>query len=166
MATRTEHNEDIQKLADLIKGIIFAMMTTMDADGTMHSRPMATQENEFDGGLWFFTDMPSGKTREILHNQQVNVNYVSQNRYISVSGVAILVKDQAKMDELWSSSYKEWFPNGPKDPNLALIQVKVTQAEYWETPASPVVKLANFVKAITKGERPDEAGGENEKIDL
>jgi general stress protein 26 len=45
---------DAKLLADKIKDVRIAMMTTAEADGTMHSRPMATQEKEFDGDLWFF----------------------------------------------------------------------------------------------------------------
>ena len=31
------------------------MMTTVEADGSLRSRPMWTQGDEFDGSLWFLT---------------------------------------------------------------------------------------------------------------
>jgi general stress protein 26 len=31
------------------------MLTTVDSEGHLHSRPMAVQEMAFDGDLWFFT---------------------------------------------------------------------------------------------------------------
>jgi general stress protein 26 len=42
-----------EKLAKMIKDISFAMLTTVDADGNLHSRPMATMDNmeHFDGTL-------------------------------------------------------------------------------------------------------------------
>ena len=55
MPALTGQSDDIQKLCDLIKGIKITMMTTVEEDGTLHSRPRGTQEAEFDGDLWFFT---------------------------------------------------------------------------------------------------------------
>ena len=38
-----ERVKDIEQVADLIRGIRVAMLTTVDGDGELHSRPMATQ---------------------------------------------------------------------------------------------------------------------------
>ena len=50
-ATQAESagSEDIRKLAELIKDIKIAMLTTLEADGRLRSRPMATQNKPFDG---------------------------------------------------------------------------------------------------------------------
>ncbi|MDQ3122831.1 MAG: pyridoxamine 5'-phosphate oxidase family protein [Actinomycetota bacterium] len=42
------------------------MMTTVEADGSLRSRPMWTQGDEFDGSLWFFTsdEAPLGEGLE------------------------------------------------------------------------------------------------------
>lgn len=42
-ASQNDHNDDVKKLGELIEDIQFAMFTTVDTDGTLHSRPMATQ---------------------------------------------------------------------------------------------------------------------------
>ena len=55
---------DVKKLAELIKGIKVAMLTTVCADGSLRSRPMVTQDKEFDGTLWFFTPAESPKVHE------------------------------------------------------------------------------------------------------
>lgn len=46
--------EEIETLRELIKDIDMAMLTTATEEGLV-SRPMKTQEVEFDGDLWFFT---------------------------------------------------------------------------------------------------------------
>ena len=56
---------DTAKLGELIKDIRVAMLTTVDNEGRLHSRPMATQQTEFDGTLWFFTDSDSVKVHEL-----------------------------------------------------------------------------------------------------
>lgn len=162
----TQHSErsDVEKIRELIKGIRYAMLTTVDEDGSLRSRPMATQEAEFDGTLWFFTAAGSPKVQEVGRDQRVNLSYAApdDNRYVSVSGTARLVRDREKMKELWNPILKAWFPDGLDDPELALLQVHVTKAEYWDAPSSKMVQLAGFLKAIATG-KPF-APGENEKL--
>lgn len=156
----------ISKLGEMIKDIRIAMMTTSEPDGTLRSRPMATQKQEFDGELWFFTGASSGKVGEIRQDQHVNISYAApdDNRYVSVSGTARLVRDQAKVKELWNPILKAWFPDGPEDPDIALLRVDVHQAEYWDSPSSTMVQIAGFLKAVATGQRAN--GGENEKLSL
>ena len=165
MAQTTASNE-IETLRELIKDIRFAMLTTVDEDGSLRSRPMATQSAEFDGELWFFTEASSPKAGEVERDHRVNVSYAApdDNRYVSVSGTARMVRDRAKAKELWKPALKAWFPEGVDDPNLALLCVQVEKAEYWDSPSSKMIQLAGFLKAVVTGQRIDP--GENEKLDL
>jgi general stress protein 26 len=164
--------EDIKKLRKLIKDIRVAMLTTVAQDGALRSRPMASADVEFDGDLWFFTRASSPKTEELMEDQRVNVSFADgeENRYVSVSGRATLVRDRDKVRELWSPFHKAWFPEGKKDPDLALIKVTVDRAEYWDAPASKMVHLAWLTRAALTGEattpaeaRRDETAAEEPK---
>jgi general stress protein 26 len=166
MSENNSREEAVQKLGELIKDVRVAMMTTALPDGSLRSRPMATQENEFDGTLWFFTSVDSGKVHEIEDDTHVNVAYASPKDqvYVSVSGRARINRDRSKIDELWNPMLKAWFPDGKDDPQIALLQVEVENAEYWDAPSSAVVHLVGFIKAVATGERYDP--GENEKVSL
>ncbi|MEO8393520.1 MAG: pyridoxamine 5'-phosphate oxidase family protein [Chloroflexota bacterium] len=157
---------DVETLRDQIKDIKIAMLTTVDQDGTLRSRPMGTQDVEFDGDLWFFTADPSGKADEVRHQQQVNVSYADPGKssYVSVSGRAMLVHDKAKMEEYWNPIYKIWFHEGLETPDIALLRVTVEKAEYWEASGNKLVRLVNFVKAIATGD--ESVGSKNEKLTL
>ena len=159
-------NEDVKKLGSLIKDVGIAMLTTMEADGSLRSRPMATQKAEFEGTLWFFTREHSPKVDEVNREHRVNVSYSDpgHSRYVSVSGTAELSTDAAKIKELWQPLLKAWFPMGLEDPELALLKVTVDKAEYWDAPGSMVVKLVGFVKAIATGKTYEP--GKHEKIDV
>ena len=135
--------DPIKKLRKLIKDIRVAMLTTSAADGSLRSRPMATQDADFDGELWFFTRYHSPKSEEIQENQKVNISYASpkDERFVSVSGTATLVRDPAKVKELWRGEYKAWFPEGKKDPELALLKIRVDRAEYWDRSENKMVDL-------------------------
>ena len=155
----------IKKVNDLIKNVQIAMLTTIDG-GVLRSRPMQTQEAEFDGDLWFFTSTDTHKTDEIEKDNRVNVAYASpnDNTYVSVSGTAALVNDKEKIEELWNPILKAWFPKGLDDPTLILLKVSVEQAEYWDSSSSTVVQVVGFVKALVTGERAD--GGDHGKINF
>jgi general stress protein 26 len=166
----TPHKDDdksgISVLLDKIKDVKIAMLTTIDQDGALHSRPMATLKAEEDGELWFFTGASSPKVAEVKDDQRVNLSYADpgDTLFVSVSGTAQLVRDPAKAKELWSPLMKAWFPEGLDDPNLGLLRVKIEKAEYWDGPSSKMVQLAGFLKAIVTGKRYDQ--GENEKVEL
>ena len=159
------NQENIEKLRKLIKGIKIAMLTTVNkSDGTLHSRPMGTQEVEFDGDLWFFTQSNSQKVNEIQKDQTVNVSYAGDNRYVSVSGKAQVVYDKAKMKDLWSPIYKVWFPDGLEDPTLRLLKVNVEKAEYWDNPGGLVATIIGFAEGLIN--KDTSKMGENETINL
>ena len=157
--------ESIEKLKGLLESIDFAMLTTM-ADGKFRSRPMSTQEMDENGDLWFFTSDETHKVEEIEADSRVLVAYSQpdDNVYVSVFGRAELVKDKAKIEELWNPILKAWFPDGLDDPHLSLLKISVEEAEYWDSPNSKLVQIAGFVKALVTGQRAK--GGEHGTVSL
>lgn len=155
--------EAIDKLRDLIQDVDTAMLTTIDS-GVLRSRPMDTQQVEFDGDLWFMTSSENHHVDEIMKDNRVNVSYASpgDNTYVSVSGRAEFSTDRDKIAELWNPEHKAWFPEGQDDPNLILLKIVVEQAEYWDVTSSVFTQIAGFLKAVATGEAAE--GGENEKI--
>ncbi|RYE99534.1 MAG: pyridoxamine 5'-phosphate oxidase [Oxalobacteraceae bacterium] len=163
IAPDVSRNEEIAKLAELIADIQVCMFTTTDDDGRLISRPMAVQEVEFDGDLWFFTKLSGRKIDQIRHTPQVNVALSSKGSWVSVSGEAEIVHDDEKAKQLWNTRISAWFPDGPEDPELALVKVHANGAEYWDSPGAAVVSMLSFVKARVTG-KPYHI--EDERVDL
>jgi general stress protein 26 len=165
MTTHEKQEENVRKLRELIKEIEVAMLTTVEDDGSLRCRPMLTLDVEFDGDLYFFTKVSALKVDEVERDRHVCVSYVEpeDQRYVSMSGLARLLRDRAKMQALWTPELKAWFPDGVKDPELALIWISVTQAEYWEGPSGTLVYMAG-VKAMAAGMAFGDI--ENEKLEL
>ena len=163
MSERTEH---IARLAELIKDVRIAMLTTTRPDGRLVSRPLGTQEVEFDGDLWFATGADSAKVAEIAAHPFVNVSYASTsaNTYVSVSGRAAVLDDRARIEQIWSPAMKLFFPGGKDDPNLRLIHVRADTAEYWDGPGTLVGKALTFLLTAVTDDPPSLS--ENELIDL
>ncbi len=160
MQPHNTNPENIKKLAEKIKGIRIAMLTTIDQDGRLVSRPMGTQEADFDGTLWFFTQASTPKVEDVQQEQQVNVSYSKpgSDTFVSVSGTAHVVRDTAKMQSLWKPFLKAWFPKGLEDPDLALLRVDATQAEYWDAPGGPVVTLVGLAKSLITHQPANDIG--------
>jgi general stress protein 26 len=164
MSQAPTNPQAILKIAEMIKDIRIAMLSTVTPDGDIHSRPMATQEAEFAGELLFLTRQESGKTDEIAHQSRVTLNYVDGKKYrfLSLSGRASLEKDRETIHKLWNPLYKAWFPQGEDDPQITVIRVDVDEAEYWDAPANGLVRGYQMLKAaVTGGSAPV---GEHQKV--
>lgn len=166
MSQYTTNQNDAKQLGDKIKGIRIAMMTTEESDGTLRSRPMATQDMEFDGDLWFFTQAETPKVGDVQQHNNVNISYAKpdDNLFVSISGSAELVRDRNKINELWKPFLKAWFPNGKDDPQLALLKVNVESAEYWDAPSGTMGRLYAVAKGLASGGK--DSGGEDVKLNI
>lgn len=155
------------KLFELIKDVRICMMTTQESDGSLHSRPMYGMDADEAGNLWFFTKLQSPKVVEISKDRQVNLGYSNPEKehFVSIAGVAEVVRDKAKIDEKWSEFLRTWFPDGKDDPSIALIRVKPVRGEYWDAPSSTLVHLYGYVKATLTGQPATELG-EQKKVSL
>lgn len=155
----------LAKINDLIKDIRIAMLTTAGPDGSLHSRPMATQKTTFNGELWFLTREDSGKSFDIHHDAHVSLTYADgQHTFVALAGRAVVSQDKAKIQELWNPMYTAWFPQGKEDPEIRVLRVRVDSAEYWDAPSNTVVR--NFqilLAAVTAGQTK---AGENEAVSL
>ena len=151
-------NKAEQHLWPLIKGIKFAMFTTHQGNGEMHSRPMTTQNKEMpDDKLWFFMSNKSDAVEEFARQPKVNISYADTGAdvYVSVSGSATVVEDKVQLKALWSKFAQAWFPGGMDDPDLALVCVKVIQAHYWNATETKLTQLFVMAKAVFTGEKAE-----------
>ncbi|TDU91207.1 general stress protein 26 [Kribbella voronezhensis] len=163
----SETDTPVSHIAQLVKRAKICMLTTMTADGKHVARPMALQEAEFDGDLWFFAYDDSAKAQEIVIDPQINVSFTNDksSEWTSISGTAELVHDRAKAEDLWSPPLKAWFPDGLETEGLVLIKVHADSAEYWEGPSSKAVRLLGAARAaITRN--PDNFPATNETVEL
>lgn len=165
--TSTPSEHDHHKLWHLIKDIKFGMFTHRHANGMLHSQPLTTLNKSADEGdkLYFFVSRGSDVARQILQDSHVNVAYANpgDDTYVSISGKAAILEDALKKEALWSTMSKAWFPGGPQDPNLALLQVQISHAEYWDVRESKMMQVTKMVSAAIMGTPPVHMG-EHKKL--
>lgn len=156
--------EDTRKVAELLKDQRLGFLTTTTPDGRLTSRPMALQEVEFDGDLWFFAEQDAPWLGHIATSPQVNVGTGSGGTWVSLTGTAEVSRDVAKKKELWNAGVEAWLPQGPEDPSVVLVKVHGDSAEYWDSPGSRLATAFSFVKAKATGSKP--STGEKDVVDL
>ncbi|MGQ2979389.1 MAG: pyridoxamine 5'-phosphate oxidase family protein [Polaromonas sp.] len=156
--TPTTPAHDHETLWDLIKDIKFGMLIHRHRDGTLQGHPLTTQNKSIDEGsvLYFFISNKSDMAGRLREDGNVNVSYADTgaDNYVSIAGTASFSNDQAKKEELFSPLAKAWFPGGVTDPDLALLEVHITHAEYWNAKDSKLTQLFKMAKSAITGERP------------
>lgn len=126
--------EEFDSIKRNIDQIRVAMLTTQDKGGQLRTRPMATHQLDADGTMWFFTHNDSNKVDHIRQQPAVALGFSNPETQVSVatSGQAEIITDQDKVNQLWTDSLLDWFPEGKDDPNIVLLKVTTTSGECWE----------------------------------
>jgi general stress protein 26 len=155
---------ELEKFYAIVEDIETAMMTTRRPDGHLRSRAMANQKRAAGADLWFVTAEGSAKLADIAHDPHVNLSYFrnSNMEWVSVSGVAAISRDRAKIRELYAPDWKAWFAEEgdprhgtPDDPRMVLIGVTVHAAEFLEVNKPQPVILFEVVKGWLTSTEPE-----------
>jgi general stress protein 26 len=125
---------DNGKMEQIIRSIEIGMLTTVQENGELRSRPMLCADYDFDT-LWFLVKESKPLIAESLSNRIVNVAFASPEKkiYASVTGLAQLVEDNKLVQKLWRPEMTSWFPAGLNEPDLALLRIDIQHAEAWES---------------------------------
>lgn len=147
MKVAKQKSEGLARLAALVRQMKVGMLATIEPDGSLRSRPLETVEVDPEGRLWFFTQAHSPKSARVqAGDHQVALSYADprDEDFASISGTARVVRDEDKMRGLWSRDLERWFPRGLDDPDLALLEVRIDKAEYWDEPRRENVKIGTL----------------------
>lgn len=161
-----DNREDLRTIAEIIENIQVCMLTTVDRSGNLCSRPMAAEQLDEDGNLWFFTLSTSHLLDDVRHTPTVSVTFASpaQNSYIAATAVAYEAFDRSKMEELWDPSLRVWFREGLDTQDITLLKLDLQEVEFWDGPGMQVSKIVNFMKSVVGDDKP--LTGRHEKVDL
>ncbi len=162
MATdNTAHDTD--RAWDLMKKIGFAMLVTRDGD-RLRARPMSAYLERENNAIYFLTDARRHKDEEIARNPNINLSFAnaSDQKYVSVTGIAVVSNDRAKIKQLFSTPAKAWWDSA-EDPNIRVLKITPDDAEFWDSPGS-VISYVKMAAAAVTGTRPDL--GDNRKVTM
>lgn len=149
--------EQTEHVIEQIFSIRTCMFTTLGADGALESRPMTTQgkRGDFDGSLYFVTQRSQDVAQQVEANPRVNLGFAGSGDWVSVQGRARISDDRAMLEKLWSAADDAFTTGGPQNPENVLLVVEPEAAQYWDSPAAPVM-LFSMLKAKVTGDEPRE----------
>ena len=160
----SDSDKRIEDLYALIEKIDTAILTTWTPDGSLVSRPMATQKAAPGVDLWFMTSAETDKVDALQGHPEVNVMYFSHStkEWVSVSGTATLSRNPARIRELYRHDWKAWlgdkgapYDGGPDDPRIVLIDVHAHDVTYFKSEHSRPMTLFKVAKALLTGTPPN-----------
>ena len=145
---------DIDRVWELMKKIGFAMLVTCDGD-KLRARPMSAYFKRDENAIYFLTDARHHKDEEIARDPSVNLSFADAGgqKYVSVTGTAVVDNDRAKIKELFSTPAKAWW-NSADDPNIRVLKITPDDAEFWDSPGS-VISYVKMATAAVTGTRPE-----------
>jgi general stress protein 26 len=158
-----DNARDVERAWELMKKIGFAMLVTRDGD-KLRARPMSAYLERESNTIYFLTDARRHKDEEIARNPAINLSFAdaSAQKYVSLTGNAVVSNDRAKIKELFTTTAKAWWQSAD-DPNIRVLKVTPDDAEYWDSPGT-IVSYVKMAAAAVTGTRPDI--GENRKISM
>ena len=149
--------EAIEKMKELVEHNRICMFTSNVEEVPLQTRPMTTQEVDDEGNFWFFSPKDSHKNYEVRSDARVQLLFAntSASEYLTVYGMATIVNDRKKIEQMWSPMVKAWFQEGKDDPNLSLIKVAPEDAYYWEPKQNKMVTLLKIASSAISGKKMD-----------
>ncbi|WP_336631709.1 MULTISPECIES: pyridoxamine 5'-phosphate oxidase family protein [unclassified Microbacterium] len=156
--TEITGTDALARVKELVEDIDFTMLTTVDEEGHLVSRPMSTRQMDDAGDIWFFTSEDTEKVDEARSHRDVGLSYCDAKgmRYVSVAGRASIEHDRAKMEELYSPSLDIWFEDGLDTPGIVLLRVTPSLTEFWEPAKGKLAMAAGMLKSLVTRDTPDD----------
>jgi general stress protein 26 len=157
--------DNISRVWDIIENVGVCMLTTQFVGG-LRARPLEARPDRDAGLIFFVTDIHSAKESEIESMPDVGLVFIDagDKAYLSITGRACVLRDAYKTKAAWRRTDEVWWPGGPDNPDVCLLQIEPFTAELWDGPASTVVTAFEFAKAELNGEEPQL--GENRKLTI
>jgi general stress protein 26 len=130
----------LAELAQIIKQIDFATLSTHSEGGTIAGRPMSNNRDvEYDGDSWYFALEDTRTVQDLRGNSQCALSFHGKGGllgmkpvFVHIEGEAELIKDKPTFEAHWTSDLEMWFKQGVDTPGLTLIKVRGVRAHYWD----------------------------------
>jgi general stress protein 26 len=135
----------VEKIREIVKKADTCFFATTPATkGLPHARPMAVQDVDDEGNLWFLSPADSHKNEEVAMDEDVQLYFQgsAHSDFLHLNGRATISRDKVKIKELWKPILKTWFTEGVDDPRITVIKVRPVEGYYWDT------KHGNMVAGI------------------
>lgn len=160
-------SDEMARLGEIVDDFEHAMLVTRSEEGELRARPMRIVAQRPGGTVVFVTHRADEKVDEIASSPEVSVTLQDGKRFVSLSGTASVDDDRDRIGRFFDASWEPWFPGGARDPDIRLIDVTPTHAEYWDgSGLERLTFLFAAAKAVAKGESLTTDVTEHAKLEI
>lgn len=126
-------DKQLSDIAEKMKGIDIAFLTTRTKDGELAGRPMSNNGDvEYDGDSYYFTFEEAETVSDIERDPKVGLGFSGEDGfYVAVEGRAELIRDKQAFREHWTPDLDKWFEQGADTPNVVMVKVHAERVKYW-----------------------------------
>lgn len=158
----------LRQLVEVIRDFDIAMLTTVDASGRFHARPMHVADVGDDAVVTLVISIDRELVDEFTNDNRAGITLQGNRAFATLSGILCLDADDARIDELWSERWRAQFPDGPTDPALRLVDFRPEVGAYWlDDVAGGIEELVAAGRSIILGESAHRsAGGEHAAVEI
>ena len=152
--------EAVKKIRQMVEASPTCFFCTEIKTGQpFDTRPMAVQEVDDEGNLWFLSANDSHKNNEIQNDDAVQLLFKGSDYadFMTLYGTATVSEDKQKIKELWKPILKTWFTGGIDDPRISVIKVEPLQSYYWDTKHNMAIGLIKKVAGAMIGKTMDDS---------
>jgi general stress protein 26 len=157
--TKTYTHAELEvRLWDAIKKSRVGMLGLAEPDLARSLQPMTGFTDNADDGLWFFTrdDTEFAQSLDVAGTDGVFVfQSKDQDLQACLRGRVSLKRDPEPINHFWNAAVSSWYPEGKKDPHLALLHFDARDAQVWLSEAGPLRFAWEVLKANATGSQPD-----------
>ncbi len=127
-------DKSLTDLSAKMAAIDVAILSTHGEGGVLASRPMSNNGDvALDATSYYFTNEDTGAASDIRRDNNVALGFQGADGfYLTLEGVAAIVRDRERFAEHWTPALDRWFPDGPDTPGLVMLEVEASRLHYWD----------------------------------
>jgi general stress protein 26 len=164
---KTSNKDGKEKLHEIIEEARTVVLLTHGEGHRIVGRPMSLVRINDEDEIYLVANIASKKVSEILQDSRVTISAQSGKGVAMIDGEAAISGNPKLVDELWTDSWKVWFPKGKTDPDIAILVVRPLEGTYWEMDLGHGLSFAyRYVKARLTGSEIEAKQGDQQKVDL
>jgi general stress protein 26 len=151
-----------EQLAGIVEDFEVAMLVSVDGAGLPRARPMSIANDEEalrpPHRITFVTSRQAPLVKTLRSQSEICVTMQDDRRYVCLGGRATMHDDRVRIQRLWSKAMELWFPKGPSDPDIVLLDCDMNFAEYWDVSGTAGLRFVlEAGKALVQGRAINES---------
>ena len=149
--------ERVRQIVEQAESCFFC--TAVSEGGSGGARPMAVQDVDSQGSLWFLSASDSHKNQEISRDPNVRLYFQGSSHagFAHLTGAVTVTTDRAKIKHLWKPILKTWFTDGVDDPRITVLKFVPEGGYYWDNKHGSLVAGIKMLVGAAIGKTLDDS---------